>query len=154
MNSREHIIAKMAEGERKLSALRTELETTLSQLTALREELASLVPEEDIVTLSSDSGRHVDSSVSNEQKIALFRSLFRGRDDVFPVRWESPRTGKSGYSPACTSEWKEGICQKNKVPGKDRKLTCATCSHQAFRPVSDEEIANHLSCEGIRIHYG
>ena len=144
MNRREQIIAKMAEGERKLSALRTELDTTASRLTALREELASLVPEEDIVTLSSDSSRHVDSSVSNEQKIALFRSLFRGRDDVFPVRWESPRTGKSGYSPACTNEWKEGICQKNKIPGKERKLTCATCNHQAFRPVSDEEIANHL----------
>jgi predicted nucleic acid-binding Zn-ribbon protein len=58
MNRREQIIAKMAEGERKLSALRTELDTTASRLTALREELASLVPEEDNVTLSSDSGRH------------------------------------------------------------------------------------------------
>jgi predicted nucleic acid-binding Zn-ribbon protein len=58
MNRREQIIAKMAEGERKLSALRTELDTAVSRLTALREELASLVPEEDNVTLSSDSGRH------------------------------------------------------------------------------------------------
>jgi hypothetical protein len=90
MNRREQIIAKMAEAERKLSALRTELDTAASRLTTLREELASLVPEEDNVTLSSDFGSHVDSSASNEQKIALFRSLFRGRDDVFPVRWENP----------------------------------------------------------------
>lgn len=35
-----------------------------------------------------------------DEKIALFRSLFRGREDVYPVRWES-KNGKSGYSPAC-----------------------------------------------------
>lgn len=33
-------------------------------------------------------------------KIGLFRKLFAGRTDVFPVRWENPRTGKAGYSPA------------------------------------------------------
>lgn len=38
-------------------------------------------------------------------KIALFRDLFRGRDDVFPRRWSNPRTGKSGYSPVCGNEW-------------------------------------------------
>jgi hypothetical protein len=40
-----------------------------------------------------------------EDKIALFRSLFRGRDDVYPRRFESRRTGKSGYAPACANEW-------------------------------------------------
>jgi len=37
-------------------------------------------------------------------KIALFRSLFRGRDDVYAVRWES-ENGKSGYSPASIKDW-------------------------------------------------
>jgi hypothetical protein len=37
-------------------------------------------------------------------KIALFRSLFRGREDVYPRRFESRRTGKSGYAPACANE--------------------------------------------------
>ena len=37
-------------------------------------------------------------------KIALFRSLFRGREDVYPRRFESHKTGKSGYSPACANE--------------------------------------------------
>jgi hypothetical protein len=36
-------------------------------------------------------------------KIALFRSLFRGRDDVYPRRFESRKTGKTGYQPACAS---------------------------------------------------
>ena len=38
-------------------------------------------------------------------KIALFRRLFRGRDDIFPKLWINPRTGRKGYAPACTSEW-------------------------------------------------
>ena len=35
------------------------------------------------------------------EKIKLFRSLFRGRDDVYPIRWESSQSGKTGYSPVC-----------------------------------------------------
>ena len=36
-----------------------------------------------------------------EQRVAIFSALFRGREDVYPVRWESKATGKSGYAPAC-----------------------------------------------------
>jgi len=32
---------------------------------------------------------------------AVFRTLFRGREDVYPRRFESRKTGKSGYAPAC-----------------------------------------------------
>jgi hypothetical protein len=39
-----------------------------------------------------------------EAKIALFRSLFRGRDDVYPRRFESRSTGRSGYQPDCANE--------------------------------------------------
>ena len=35
-----------------------------------------------------------------QAKVVLFRHLFRGRDDVYAVRWED-RRGKVGYSPAC-----------------------------------------------------
>jgi len=37
---------------------------------------------------------------TTDDKIALFRRLFRGREDVYPQRWESAK-GTSGYSPAC-----------------------------------------------------
>ena len=46
------------------------------------------------------------------EKVALFRSLFRGRDDVFPVLWTSSKTGRTGYSPACSNEWTPGVCEK------------------------------------------
>ena len=42
----------------------------------------------------------VDGHSSPEAKIALFRSLFAGREDVYAVRWENERNRKSGWSPA------------------------------------------------------
>jgi hypothetical protein len=93
----QEIVAKIAEEELKVSALRAELETASGRLAELRRELAPLVPEGSQVALPADSADHLDAPVSNEEKIALFRSLFRGREDVFPLRWENSRTGKSGY---------------------------------------------------------
>jgi len=72
-----------------------------------------------------------------EDKIALFRSLFRGREDVFPRRWQSDKTGKSGYAPVCSNEWVRGICQKPRIK-------CSECPHQAFVPISDEAVRCHL----------
>ena len=71
------------------------------------------------------------------EKIALFRSLFRGREDVFPKRWENSRTGKTGYALACGNEWKPRLCGKPRVK-------CGACPNQAFLPVTDEVITGHL----------
>ncbi len=57
----------------------------------------------------------VDRHSPSQAKIALFRSLFRGREDVYPRRFENRRTGKSGYAPACGNEWVRGICEKPRV---------------------------------------
>jgi len=54
------------------------------------------------------------TSLTTEEKVALFRRLFRGRTDVYPVRWES-KAGKSGYALACAKEWKPGICAKPRI---------------------------------------
>ena len=75
---------------------------------------------------------------SPESKIALFRSLFRGRDDVYPRRFESRKTGKSGYQPACANQWARGLCEKPKVK-------CADCPNRRFLPVTDEVVRWHLS---------
>jgi superfamily II DNA or RNA helicase/very-short-patch-repair endonuclease len=80
----------------------------------------------------------VDSRSSPDLKIALFRSLFRGRDDVYPRRFESRRTGESGYAPACGNEWVPGICQKPRIK-------CADCPNRRFLAVTDDVIRWHLS---------
>ncbi|GBL45062.1 putative helicase [Sulfuriferula multivorans] len=35
------------------------------------------------------------SRLSTDEKVALFRRLFRGRTDVYPIRWESKTEGGS-----------------------------------------------------------
>lgn len=54
----------------------------------------------------------VSQSSPAHAKIALFRSLFRGREDVYARRFQSRKTGKSGYAPACAHEWLRGVCEK------------------------------------------
>jgi hypothetical protein len=71
-------------------------------------------------------------------KIALFRSLFRGRDDVYPRRFESRKTGKSGYQPACANQWVRGVCEKPRIK-------CLACPHRRFLAVTDDVIRCHLS---------
>lgn len=80
----------------------------------------------------------IDFRSPAEAKIALFRSLFRGRDDVYPRRFESRRTGKSGYQPACANEWVRGVCDKPKIK-------CTVCPNRRFLQVTDEAIRCHLS---------
>lgn len=80
----------------------------------------------------------VDQHSPPPAKITLFRSLFRGREDVFPQRFESRKTGKSGYSPACANEWVRELCDK-------RTTKCANCQNRRFLPVTDTAIHQHLA---------
>lgn len=78
--------------------------------------------------------------LSPGEKVSLFRRLFRGRDDVFPVRWESQQSGKAGYSPTCANEWRRGICEKPRIK-------CSECQHSLYVPVTDHVITRHLKGE-------
>jgi hypothetical protein len=83
----------------------------------------------------------VTTRSSPQEKIAIFRRLFAGRTDVFPLRWENGKTGRSGYSPACANEWVPNVCHKPQVK-------CGACPNQAFIKVSDEIIESHLRGAG------
>jgi len=80
----------------------------------------------------------VDRTSTPQAKIALFRSLFRGREDVYARRFESRRTGKAGYAPACSNEWVRGVCEKPRIK-------CAECPNRRFLPITDDVIRWHLS---------
>jgi hypothetical protein len=80
----------------------------------------------------------VTKDSSPDAKIELFQSLFRGRADVYPRRFESRKTGKAGYQPACANEWVRGVCEKPKIK-------CADCLNRRLLPVTDEVIRWHLS---------
>ncbi|RKE39194.1 hypothetical protein B0G76_5592 [Paraburkholderia sp. BL23I1N1] len=78
------------------------------------------------------------SRMSTDEKVTLFRKLFRGRTDVYPVRWESKTTGKSGYTPACANEWRAGVCEKPRIK-------CGDCGNRLLIPLSDAVIYDHLA---------
>ncbi|WP_296752903.1 DEAD/DEAH box helicase [Thiobacillus sp.] len=83
-----------------------------------------------------------NSHLSTEQKIALFRKLFRGRTDVYPIRWEKKDGSKAGYTPACGNEWKVSLCDKKRVK-------CSECGNRLLLPLTDQVIYDHLAGEHV-----
>ena len=79
---------------------------------------------------------------SPDAKIRLFRSRFGGRDDVYAKRYQSQRTGRSGYSPVCSNEWVRGVCDKPRTK-------CAKCPHRRLEPLTDSVIHGHLTGEHV-----
>jgi len=78
------------------------------------------------------------SRLSTPEKLALFGRLFRGRPDVYPVRWESKTSDKSGYTPACANEWRKGVCEKPRVK-------CSECGNRELIPMADAVLFKHLA---------
>jgi hypothetical protein len=125
---------EIARVRQRLAALDAERLALARDLEALEQKRIS---DRQAVELAKFADALVTSNSSSAEKIELFRSLFAGRPDVFPVRWKNRKTGSSGYSPACSNEWKKGICGKPKV-------RCGECPHQAFIPPDDDIIEKHL----------
>jgi superfamily II DNA or RNA helicase len=111
-----------------------------NKILALDTKRASLVQE--LNQLKKLSNSNLSAPVTQysppADKIKVFKSLFRGREDVYPKRWENAKTGKSGYSPVCGNEWKAGLCDKPRIK-------CSVCTNRLFLPVTDQVIQNHLS---------
>src|SRR6266849_2802267 len=120
----------------RLMALERERAEILAKINTLR-SARSEEPAGVKVVPSAKAGDGANRRSAIEKKIALFRRLFRGRSDVFPIRWENRTTGRSGYAPACANEWQRGICEKPKVK-------CSACPNQAFQAVDDVSIERHL----------
>ncbi len=89
------------------------------------------------MVMANHTALPVGQHSSPELKINLFRSLFRGRPDVYPQRFQSRKTGKSGYQPACGNEWVRGVCEKPKI-------RCMDCTNSRYLPVTDEVVRWHL----------
>ena len=118
-----------------------ELEKALSEIDTAR---TKLVEDIRILRLRAASRDHsperplIRGNSSTAEKLALFRRLFGGRPDVYAQRWDNPKTGKSGYSPACHNEWVKGICDKPRVK-------CGDCPNQAFKAFDEAAALRHLT---------
>lgn len=51
-------------------------------------------------------------NLTPQEKLNIYKNLFKGRDDIFAVRWENRDKTKTGYTPVCLNEWKRGTCIK------------------------------------------
>ena len=114
--------------ESRLLRLETELIEAQARLAALKTALGA---QRDSIEASSSAPS------TSVEKVALFRSRFRGRADIYPRFWTNARTGRKGYAPACGNEWARGVCEKPRVK-------CGECPNQAFLPVEDQVILDHL----------
>jgi len=98
------------------------------------------IPESEMLD-QEPSAEPLFSSINNlsdpMEKIRLYMSLFKGRDDVYALRWENPKKGTSGYSPFCLNEWKPELCRKPKE-------RCTNCTNKLYAGLDEKVIDDHL----------
>jgi hypothetical protein len=123
--------------ERQLAEALDEIESLKAENRALTHKLG-ITPKQDLLPTTDTIPAEAGSNLTVEEKIRLFRSLFKGREDVYPARWDNKKTGRSGYSPVCGNEWVKGICDKPRIK-------CSDCPNQKFLPVADQVIYDHLA---------
>lgn len=134
--SREALRAQIARRRDAIGALDRERTTALAELHRLETQLAALEKDR-LGDFPGTTGSEASAPKTAAEKVALFRSLFRGRDDVYPKLWVNARSGRTGYAPACGNEWVRSVCEKPRI-------RCGECPNQAFLTVSDRVIADHL----------
>ena len=105
----------MQQEQQKYDSLLLELEQLRMENARLKEILQANGIAYEVVTTDADEEKiysaisFPDAHLGKEERVELFRSLFRGREDVFARRWYSKATNKGGYQPVCVNEWRRGV---------------------------------------------
>lgn len=115
-----------------------------AEVVALRAEnarlrrLLDLTPQQARPPAATQTGLFLDrpgpvtASSSGPDKVRFFRALFAARTDVYAIRWENARTGRSGWSPAVEGGWRKG-------------------TNRPYLPLTDRTVEAHLTGE---VHLG
>lgn len=123
--------------EQENARLREENARLRRLLTVHSIAIPQFVPTNPPAPRAAETAPPVDKEERARKRVALFRSLFRGRDDVYARRWEKA-DGDSGYVPAAIKDWK--AINKSR-PEERKKVDQKT---RIFLPVTDIVIENHL----------
>lgn len=132
MTAGRDLAAEILEEQARLEELDRRRDTANRRLEELRAAQEGVGADEADAEFGSSS-----RNWSPERKLKLFEGLFRGRQDVFPKRWENTAKGRSGWAPRCANEWRAGVCEKPRVK-------CGECPNQAFVAPEDRELRSHL----------
>lgn len=126
----------VSQAEEELARLESKKIALLEDIRQLKQQKrVLLVP--DVISDSDKVPDCVTNESPSESKVTLFMDIFRGRRDVYPKRFESKRTGKSGYQPVCRNEWIKGRCKKPRAQ-------CNSCNYREFISVTEGVIRKHL----------
>ena len=110
--SRETLLEAISNEQALLARLDRQCADARTRLATLHAELALLGAEPEIrVHVHLPLAVEAPVPRTSAEKVKLFRSLFRGREDVFPTRFVSKKTGDPGYAPACRNKFVEEICK-------------------------------------------
>jgi superfamily II DNA or RNA helicase len=131
---KQELLAELAREESYLAELESRREAVRSRMEVLRAKLMAPSTEE---PTQSAMPVALNAQATPADKVRLFRALFRGREDIFPTRFTSRKTGKAGYAPACANKFVRGVCDLPKVK-------CSECPNQAFKPVDERVVLDHL----------
>ena len=135
---RERLLEEIARARERLVELERAQAAEASRITELEAQISALV------ALAAESPARKDEPAAQmaprtpDRKLEIFRALFRGREDVYPTRFESAKTGKHGYGPACANKFVNGLCELPKVK-------CGECKNQKFFPADDAAYWHHLA---------
>ncbi|MGA3363192.1 MAG: restriction endonuclease subunit R, partial [Solirubrobacteraceae bacterium] len=148
-----HAFAPTPPAEYEPTVEQAELEHQIAEaeaeLTKLAERQAAVAERLDVLRISTSAacpagerGSGSSAAWTPIQKVELFGSLFRGRDDVYATRWQSSTTAKSGYSPKCANEWDRRVCNKPRV-------RCGACPNQGFASADAAALLDHLQGRAV-----
>jgi hypothetical protein len=137
----------------KYNILLDEVNRLSNENKKLKEQLGIKEPIPSNIALSTDAlpqnqqiqveiiDHEIKTSINNKSdsidKINLFMSLFKGRDDVYAKRWQNAKKGSSGYSPVCLNLWQAGLCSRPKG-------SCTKCDNKLYANLDRNVIENHL----------
>lgn len=135
---RRELLDAIREEQTNLARLDAQRAGSAERLQALAAQLAGLEESAEEIRIRLPLTLPAVAPTTSSEKVRLFRSLFRGRTDVFPTRFVAKKTGKPGYAPACRNKFVKGVCELPKV-------RCGECPNQAFVPFDDTAVLGHLT---------
>jgi len=111
----------------------TAIDKRIAELNVEREQLLQRKQ----AILNRPKSHQAHTNLSTDQKVSIFKNLFRGRTDIFATRWQNSQ-GRSGYSVACSNEWVKRICEKPRIK-------CNVCPNREYKKLNDQIIYDHLA---------
>lgn len=137
----EELLKKIQEDNVRLKQENSYLKSILSS-NNIQWEIQSNVQEKSEQTQTSLTKREIE--IEKERQINVFRSLFKGREDVYARGYISKKSSKMAYSPVCQNFWKENLCLIKNSKRTGGSGNCNECSNRVWAHLDNDIIWRHL----------